>query len=200
LSGFINRVLGEGRTLNRDHLTEDEELVEEVPNEASAEAEEVVVEAEAPLSPEEQLADTQAKADEYLDGWQRARAELTNYKRRVDRERAEIHATARIPVLARFLDVLDDLERALENAPESLDGDGWFEGLMLVQRKFSSLLEAEGVTEIETAGQMFDPALHEAIAQESSEDHQEGEIIGAVQKGYRLGDHVVRPARVRVAG
>jgi molecular chaperone GrpE len=71
---------------------------------------------------------------------------------------------------------------------------------MHIQRKFTGLIEAEGVSEIETEGQMFDPALHEAISQEASDDHEEGEIIEVVQKGYKLGDHVVRPPRVRVAG
>lgn len=184
--------MSEERLVEGEELTEGDGQPEAAPEAESGE--------EVPLSPEEQLAQAQTQAEEYLDGWQRARAELANYKKRVERERAEMYDRSRIPVIARFLSVMDDFERALENAPEMLGGDSWFEGLTLVQRKFAGLLEAEGVTEIETDGQTFDPALHEAISQEASDQHGEGEIIEVVQKGYMLGDQVVRPARVRVAG
>jgi molecular chaperone GrpE len=179
-----------------EERAENTEEREDAFSEATPDAES---EAEAPLSLEEQLAQALAQADEYLDGWQRARAELANVKKRMERERNEMYDKTRVPVIARLLNVLDDFERAMENAPESLDGDGWFEGLMHVQRKFAGWLEAEGVTEID-AGEYFDPAIHEAISQEPSNDHEEGEIIEVVQKGYTLGDQVVRPARVRVAG
>jgi molecular chaperone GrpE len=182
--------------VSRDQLTEDEELTEKAPDESA----EVAEEASEPLTLEDQLVQAQAEAEEYLDGWQRARAELANYKKRVERERSEMHNTSRFHIVARFLDILDDLQRALENAPESLDGDEWFQGLTLIQRKLGGLLETEGVAEMDPAGQMFDPMLHEAISQEPSDEHEEGEIIEVLQKGYMLGERVVRPARVRVAG
>lgn len=178
-----------------EERAENAEEHEDVISEAAPDAES---EAEAPLSLEEQLAQARAQADEYLDGWQRARAELANVKKRMERERGEMYDRTRIPVIARLLNVLDDFERAMENAPEALNDDGWFEGLLHVQRKFAGWLEAEGVTEIE-AGDHFDPAIHEAISQEPSDNHEEGEIIEVVQKGYKLGDQVVRPPRVRVA-
>lgn len=184
--------------MSEDQLTENEELAEEAPDQASAES--GAEPEEAPLTLEEQLAQAQAKADEYLDGWQRARAELANFKKRVERERAEMYDAARVAVLARFLDTLDDLERALAAVPEKLDGGGWLEGLLHIERKFRGVLESEGVTEIEAVGQFFDPVLHEAISQEASENHEDGQIIDVVQKGYMLGDKIVRPARVRVAG
>lgn len=182
--------------MSRDQLTEDEELTEEAQDESADAAEEPGE----PLTLEEQLAQAQAQAEEYLDGWQRARAELANYKKRVERERSDMQNTSRFHVIARFLNILDDLQRALENAPESLNGDEWFQGLTLIQRKLGGLLEAEGVTEIDPLGEMFDPMLHEAISQEPSDEHEEGEIIEVLQKGYMMGERVVRPARVRVAG
>lgn len=178
--------------MSSDQFTENEELSEEASDAAE--------EAGEPLPLEDQLAQARAEAEEYLDGWQRARAELANYKKRIERERTEMHSTSRFTVISRFLDLFDDLQRALQNVPPGLDGNEWVQGLALIERKFGGLLEAEGVTEINPAGEHFDPMLHEAITQEESDEHAEGEIIEVVQKGYRLGEKVVRPARVRVAG
>lgn len=188
--------------MSAEQFTEGEELTEEatLPPEQDEGQSSAQDEAGQPLSTEEQLAEAQAQAAEYLDGWQRARAELQNYKKRVDKERAEMQELARVTVLGRFLDILDDFSRALDNAPEDLDDNGWFEGLSLIGRKFRGILEAEGVTEIDAEGGIFDPALHEAVTREDSEEHEEGEIIEVLQKGYMLGNRVVRPARVRVAG
>ena len=147
----------------------------------------------------DELARTRAQAEEYLDGWQRARAEFANYKKRVEREQAQVYQTAAGSVIKRFLGVLDDLERALKNRPQTGDGAVWSEGIELVYRKLVSILESEGVKPMEIAGQMFDPNLHEAIISEDSDQHESGQIIEALQQGYLLGDKVLRPARVRVA-
>jgi molecular chaperone GrpE len=147
----------------------------------------------------DELARTRAQADEYLDGWQRARAEFANYKKRVEREQAQVYQTAAGSVIKRFLGVLDDLERALKNRPETGDGAVWAEGIELVYRKLVSILESEGVKPMDIAGQMFDPNLHEAILSEDSDQHESGQIIEALQQGYLLGEKVLRPARVRVA-
>lgn len=193
-------------------VTSGEEPVEEgSPAEAevalvdvSGQAEEAGVSEEA-LSPEEiaslkeKLAEAQAKAEEYLDGWQRALAEFSNYKKRVDRDREAIYREAAIRVIKGYLDVVDDLERALANRPRDDEGAAWAEGIELIYRKLLGLLEGEGVTPMEVDTQMFDPSLHEAISQEESEKHESGEIIEVVQTGYVLGDRVIRPARVRVA-
>jgi molecular chaperone GrpE len=170
----------------------------------SGQAEEAGVSEEA-LSPEEiaslkeKLAEAQAKAEEYLDGWQRALAEFSNYKKRVDRDREAIYQEAAIRVIKGYLDVVDDLERALANRPQDGEGAAWAEGIELIYRKLLGLLEGEGVTPMEVDAQMFDPNLHEAISQEESEKHESGEIIEVVQTGYVLGNRVIRPARVRVA-
>ncbi len=93
---------------------------------------------------ENELKIYQDKADEYLDGWQRARAEFANYKKRVEREQAQAYQNASANIIKRYLDVLDDLDRALKNRPAEGEGAAWAEGVELIYRKFYSILEAEG--------------------------------------------------------
>ena len=145
------------------------------------------------------LTQARAEAGEYLDGWQRSRAEFANYKKRVDRELAQANMTATGNVIKRYLNVLDDLERALKNRPQNGEGAVWANGIELIYRKFLSILENEGVKVMEAEGQVFDPNLHEALSSEESDEHDSGEIIEVVQQGYMLDDRVLRPALVRVA-
>jgi molecular chaperone GrpE len=146
-----------------------------------------------------ELAETQAKANEYLDGWQRARADFSNYKKRVEREQSQIYQNAAGSILKRYLGIVDDLERALKNRPQDGDGAAWAEGIELIYRKLLSILESEGIQPMEAEGQPFDPNLHEAIMSEESDEHESGQIIEVLQQGYMLGDKVLRPAMVRVA-
>jgi molecular chaperone GrpE len=141
----------------------------------------------------------EAKADEYLDGWQRARADFANYKKRINRERQRIRQDAIGEVTKRYLPVLDDLERALKNRPEQGEGAEWAEGIELVYRKMLSILESDGIVPMEAEGDTFNPNLHEAIDQAESEEHESDEIIEVIQKGYMIDDRVLRPAMVRVA-
>ena len=144
-----------------------------------------------------------AKSAEYLEGWQRSRAEFANYKRRVEKEQSETYQTATARVISRFLDVNDDYDRALREKPADLaDAEAvakWVAGMELIQRKLQNVLEAEGVQRLDVEGQPFDPQQHEAVTQEDSDNHAPGQIIGVVRQGYRLGDKVIRPAMVRVA-
>jgi molecular chaperone GrpE len=143
-----------------------------------------------------QLADLQAQAAEYKDGWQRAVADFQNYKRRTEAEKADTYQNALGSIIKRYLPILDDLERALQSRPAGL---AWAEGIELIHRKLQGILEAEGVKRIEAEGRVFDPNLHEAILQEPAEGHASGEVIAVVQNGYMLGERVIRPAQVRVA-
>lgn len=147
----------------------------------------------------QQLQDCQAKSAEYLDGWQRARAEFTNYKRRMEREQAQAYQNATGSVVRRYLDVVDDLDLALKNRPQEGDGAAWAQGIELIARKLHTLLEGEGVKAMNTDGQAFDPNLHEALTHEENDQYESGQIIGVVKQGYTLGDKVLRPALVRVA-
>jgi molecular chaperone GrpE len=165
------------------------------------EIEEELEVAEQGLSPEEQVAELQTQVAEYLDGWQRARAELANFKRRTEAQRAEMVLSANADLLARLLPVLDDLQLALENRPHGDVGTWkeWSDGVALVAHKFAGVLQEVGVVPIETEGQSFDPMVHEAISYEENPDFESGQIIAQVRRGYLLGDRVLRPAMVRVA-
>jgi molecular chaperone GrpE len=148
---------------------------------------------------EQELSEARARADEYLDGWQRSRAEFANYKKRVDREQAQAYQMAAGNIIRRYLDVLDDMERALKNRPQEGDGASWANGIELIYRKLLNIVESEGVKPMEAQGQLFDPNLHEAISSEESDDHESGQIIEVLQQGYLIGDRILRPAVVRVA-
>lgn len=147
----------------------------------------------------EQVVELTAQSEEYLDGWQRARADFANYKKRVEREQAETYRMAAASVLKRFLEVLDDLDLALANKPEDEGAADFSNGIELIYQKLLLILENEGITRMEVDGMEFDPNLHEAISSEDSPDHESGEIIAVVKNGYMLGDKVLRPAVVRVA-
>jgi molecular chaperone GrpE len=142
---------------------------------------------------------SEAKATEYLDGWQRSMAEFTNFRKRQERERelARFETVGRIA--KRYLPVVDDLERALNERPTSGEGAAWSEGIELIYRKLMNILDAEGVTLIDAQNQMFDPNLHEAVVQTESDEHESGQIIEVLQPGYKMGERVLRPAMVRIA-
>ena len=141
------------------------------------------------------------KSNEYLEGWQRERAEFFNYKKRMEREQSLGGQNAVGNAIRRYLDIADDLARALKNNNRPSDGDGaiWAEGIDLIYRKMLSAFEADGVKMMDTDGKYFDPSMHEAISNEDSPNHESGQIIEVIQPGYILGDRVLRPARVRVA-
>ena len=143
-----------------------------------------------------QLKEVKAKAAENLDGWQRTQAEFINYKNRIQRDREVEYASMKGEIIRKMLPVLDDLERSLAHRPEN---DSWADGMELIARKFQSVLEIEGVTRIDAAGQPFDPNFHEAISSEPNDDVESGHVIDVVQNGYMLGERVIRPAMVRVA-
>ncbi len=141
------------------------------------------------------LAQEQEKAQSYYASWQRAAADYQNFKRRVDEERSEVGRLANAALIINLLPLLDDLERALRTVDTKLVGLTWIDGIWLIYRKFQALLENAGVKEIEADGRPFDPKLHEAISEAPGE---EGKVVSVVQKGYLLGDRVVRPAMVIV--
>lgn len=115
------------------------------------------------------------------------------------RDQEQLHSETRGRVIKRYLEIADDLERALNNRPEVGAGAEWANGVELIYRKLLSYLEGEGVSQMQVMGQDFDPNLHEAISQEESEEHKSGEIIEVLQPGYMLGERVLRPAIVKVA-
>ena len=145
---------------------------------------------------EEQVAALEAERDEHLNDLKRVAAEFENYRKRVARDQESLVARAHERLVKELLPVLDDLERALAAAEEHEEAK-LEEGVRLVHRELAAALQREGLAEIDTDGQ-FDPHVHEALLSQPS-DAEEGSVIEVVQKGYTLGDRVVRPARVVVA-
>jgi molecular chaperone GrpE len=144
---------------------------------------------------EQALAAEKKKAEEYLASWQRTQADFINYKRRNEQERQDFNSFANANLVLAILPILDDLERALNALPEEFAGHDWVEGVKLVERKFKTVLEGQGVKPILSLGMAFDPHYHEALRQDKGE---EGMVIGELQKGYMLNDKLLRPARVVV--
>jgi molecular chaperone GrpE len=145
----------------------------------------------------EKLAALQAERDELFDRLQRLAAEFDNYRKRNAREHAALTERANERLVNELIPILDDLGRALEAAAQHEEAK-LEEGVRLVHRSLADLLTKEGLAEIETDGK-FDPHVHEALLSQPS-DEEEGSVIEVVQKGYKLGDKVLRPARVVVAG
>ncbi|NQU29089.1 MAG: nucleotide exchange factor GrpE [Anaerolineae bacterium] len=143
----------------------------------------------------QELEDSKAEVVEKQDELLRSLAEFSNYKKRIDRDQALKYQTMKGDIIKRFLPAMDDMARALQNAPE----DPWVEGIQLIYRKLEGVLEAEGITRIEAENADFDPNFHEAIAQTPSAGHESGQVIEVLAQGYMLGERVIRPAMVRVA-
>jgi molecular chaperone GrpE len=146
-----------------------------------------------------QLEEEKTKSENYLDQLRRSAAEFSNFKKRIERENSEAQKYALAGFIKKLLPVVDDLDRAFANLPAELQGAGWVGGVDLVRQKLLNLLAQEGVTPLGAERETFDPAQHEAITREDNPDYEDGEIIAVVQKGYRVGERVLRPAQVRVA-
>ena len=158
-------------------------------NDDPAEVEEATTAAADPVS------DAEAKADSYYKNWQRTAADFANYKKRVEQERTEMSRLTKAALVINLLPIYDDLDRATTTVDSHLAGLNWVQGVLAIHQKFSRLLEALDVKELTAAGEVFDPGLHEAIGQQPG---PEGRVLHVAQKGYMLGDKVLRPAMVIV--
>ena len=147
-----------------------------------------------------ELDEATREREQYKNMAQRSQADLVNYRRRAAEELADAKERANSQLLLRMLSVADDLSRALDHVAEDSVASGWLEGLLLVQRNLQSVLEAEGLTKIETAiGQPFDATEHEAVFFEPGSEREEDTVVQVVRVGYRLRDHVLRAAQVSVS-
>ncbi|HEY7289611.1 MAG TPA: nucleotide exchange factor GrpE [Vicinamibacterales bacterium] len=153
---------------------------------------------ETPAPEPQPAADLQRERDDYYDRWVRKAAEFDNYRRRVEKERREHADRAVVDLLLELLLVVDDFDRAL-----TVDaGEGaaaYRKGVELIDTKLHDLLKKSGVKAIEAIGKDFDPNVHQAVVQEPSEGHRDGEVIDELRKGYMIGDRLLRPAMVKVA-
>ena len=146
----------------------------------------------------DQLADALRERDQYYDRWMRKAAEFDNYRRRIERERKEQSDQAVVDLLQDLLLIVDDFDRAMTvDAGES--AEAYRRGIELIQTKLYDLLKKLNVRPIDALGADFDPKIHQAVIQESSPGHRDGEVIGELRKGYMRGDRLLRPAMVKVA-
>jgi molecular chaperone GrpE len=136
--------------------------------------------------------------DDFKDRWLRKTAEFDNYRKRIERERREQADQSVVGLLGELLSVVDDFDRAL--IVDAGDGaTAYRKGVELIHAKLHDMLRKQGVRPIDALGADFDPNIHQAVIQEVSPDHREGEVIGELQKGYTLNDRLLRPTMVKVA-
>jgi molecular chaperone GrpE len=148
----------------------------------------------------EQLKGDAAKAQEYWDRLLRQQADFENIRKRLERDRQEFQKFAHEDVIVDLLDVLDDLERSVEAAEAKQENfEVFLKGIEMILAHLYELLRRKGVTPVVAKGQKFDPNCHEALMQTETTEHEDGEVIEELQKGYRLNDRVIRTAKVRVA-
>ncbi len=141
------------------------------------------------------LAEEKEKAEKYLANWQRAQADLANYKKRAEQEKMEIVEFANSTLILNLLTIMDDFERAFSSLPAQVTEPNWIEGIKLIYNKLKTTLEAQGLIEIKAKGEPFDAHLHEAVMRQEGE---EGVVIEEIQKGYKLKNKVIRPSMVVV--
>ena len=162
---------------------------------------------EADPTPTPAAADVERERDELRDRLLRTAAEFDNYRKRTERERRDLYETAAADLIRDLLPIVDDLERALSAMPRAdaeAGGDAnaaaaFQSGVELIHRQFVDVLRRRGVEPLDVEGQLFDPNWHEAVVQEPADGRPDGEIIGEVRRGYRLGQRLLRAAQVRVA-
>jgi molecular chaperone GrpE len=174
---------------NERHLLEDEMALEDV------EAEIVSDEAGEGADLMGELETARAERDSYLDQLQRTAAEFANYRRRTEQERSQLVPRVRGDVIAQFLPVIDDFERALSLIPDDEQSKSWVSGLQMIDTKFRGILDRVDAKIIDPFGEPFDPSQHEAVASDPGSSNST--VVEVYQKGYAIGDMLVRPAIVK---
>jgi molecular chaperone GrpE len=147
-----------------------------------------------------QLEAEQQKSEEYLDALRRMQADFVNYKRRSVQEQQDARTSTESSVIERLLPVLDDLGRALDATPAEYANQPWVEGLFLVRRRLFNALEQIGVRQVGSVGEAFDPNIHDALMTKSDTGSPMGTVVQVTRSGYAMGDRIIRPAQVIVAG
>ena len=193
------------KKMNDEELntTAAQEVAETMETPENTESVEQPAEQEEPLSEVDQLklqlVEAEAKNAELQDKYLRQAAEFDNYRKRTIKEKAELIKSAAEKIIVAELPVVDDMDRALENMEKGMDADACIEGFKLIVHKFKNILTQNGLEKIETDGQDFDTDYHEAIALiPAPAEELKGKILDCVQPGYKLGDKVIRHAKVAV--
>lgn len=172
-----------------DQKAENLEELKETPEE------EVTSETDENFADEE--AQESAQEDEQNAKYLRLMADFQNYKRRSEKEKSDIYAYANEKILAELLGVIDDFDRALSHEADS--SGGFFEGMQMIFKNFKGVLEKAGLEEIEALGEDFDPNFHNAVMTDANSKYESGKVCEVIQKGYKLGNRVVRPSMVKVS-
>ena len=177
--------------MRNDERDDNEKMNGEVPDEETAE--ELEVEAEGDV--QDVIEKLIAQRDEYLDQLQRSRAEFINFRKRTESERIKLGEIITANTLAQFLPVIDDFDRAMTAVPDEEREGSWVSGITMIRKKLQGILERAGVSEVPGVNAPFDPAYHEAVA---SDPGSSGEaVVEVYQKGYRIGDTLLRAAMVK---
>lgn len=145
-----------------------------------------------------ELASTDKEAGEYLDCLKRLKAEFENYKKRSLKEKEKIVKFANEDLIKQFFSLLDDLERALSSAKESENFTALLEGIKIISIQFKQVLKNQGVEEIKTQGEEFNPYYHEAVMQVELNEYPDNSVVEEIRKGYKVKDKILRPAMVKV--
>jgi molecular chaperone GrpE len=153
---------------------------------------------DAPRAGDADIAALRQEKDALQDRLLRTAAEFDNYRKRVDRERRDLSEFAFADAMMELLPIVDNLERALQ-APAAGDAEAYRKGVEMIHKQLLDMLRRRGVKPIDTVGKDFDPNFHQAVIHEVSDEHREGEVIQELQRGYMLGDRLLRPAMVKVA-
>ena len=141
------------------------------------------------------LAEEKEKSEKYMANWQRAEADFINYKKRTEQAKQDLVSFANSVLILNLLPVMDDLDRAFNSLPSKLEKLDWVNGIRHIQHKLHTIMESQGLSQIECIGKCFDPCFHEAVAHLEGE---EGIVISEVQKGFQLKDKILRPSHVVV--
>lgn len=151
------------------------------------------------MKKEKKLNEYQQQIAELTASWQRAQADFVNLKRQTEIDQQKSFQKVRSDLILEFLPVLDNFQLAAKHIPAELENNNWTQGIKQIEKQFESILISAGLEKIPTVGEQFDHRFHEAIESVSS-DKPENEIIEETLRGYCLGDHVIRPAKVKVSG
>ncbi len=147
---------------------------------------------------EDKIKELEAQRDEYLAGWQRAKADFLNYKKEEAMRISELMNYFRAGQVSKILRVIDNWDRAMKHTPEEIKDSIWLRGIEMIENQLKDFLKAEGVKEIKTDGEKFNPEFHEAIEEEDNDSGETGEILEVLEKGYTLNNKLIRPAKVKI--
>lgn len=147
---------------------------------------------------ENKLKECEKQRDEYLAGWQRAKADFLNYKKEEGLRTSELMDYLRTQQILEILKIIDNWDRAMKHKPEEIKDSSWIEGIEMIENQLKDFLKSEGVEEVKAIGETFNPELHEAV-EEVDNSGESGEIAEVLEKGYTLNNKLIRPSKVKVS-